>query len=438
VRSLGAWIGVAFVFVIVAPWTYPSNQSAVWVPVWQRPLIAADALAFYLYKLLLPFRLSADYGRSPGAVMQQGWIYFTWLVPAILGFFLWLWRRPAPQLITAMGVFAAAVLPVLGFIPFRFQSISTVADRYVYVALFGPALAISWVLSMWNSRLVLPVCAMLLAVLGVQSALQARLWQNNVTLFNHALELNSRSWLSHYNLGLGLAQKGALEDAEQHYRAALKIKPDYGRAGYALANVLAAQGNFDEAIEQYRKALSNGTRAADVHYYLGNVFAKLNRLTEAAEQYENSLKANPKNAAAHGSLGHMLFRQRKFEDALAHYRKALEIDPQLADVHYGLANILVSRGEFDEAMNHYQTALRINPSYAGAYYNAGTILARRGQLDDAIRYFRGALKIRPDFADAHESLGRALVLQGKREEGLQHIEQALHILKVGRGTATSP
>jgi tetratricopeptide (TPR) repeat protein len=436
VMVLGAWLALGIIVSVAALWLQPASRSAEVVPFWERPLIAADALAFYLYKLFAPFRLSVDYGRSPAMAVQQRWIYFTWLAPALLSLFLWLWRRRAPQAVIAAGVFGASLLPVLGFVPFDFQSISTVADRYAYLALLGPALALAWVISRWNSKPLLVACGIILGLLGLKSAFQARLWQNNVSLFSHALKLNSSSWLSHYNLGSGLARSGALEEAAQHYRTALRIKPNYARARYALANVLAAQSNFDDAIEEYRKVLSAGTGSADVYYYLGNVFAKLNRLPEAAEQYEHSLRVDSQNAAAHGSLGHILFRQRKLEDAMVHYRKALEIEPEAADVHYGLANILASRGELDEAMSHYQTALRINPSYAGAYYNLGTILARRGQLEDAIRYFRSALKIRPNFADAHESLGRALVLQGKREEGVQHIEQALHILKVGPGTET--
>jgi tetratricopeptide (TPR) repeat protein len=432
--SLGAWLAVALVFAAMAVWVQPASRFIPTVPFWQRPLIAGDALTFYLEKLLVPFRLSVDYGRSPTAVVQYGWIYFAWAVPAALGIILWLGRRRTPQLSAAAAVFAVSLLPVLGFVPFGFQSISTVADRYVYVALLGPALALAWAVSRWKSKPELIACAICLAVLSFASGFQARLWKTNTSLFSHALALNSHSWLSHYHLGLALAQQGALEDAEQHYRQALRLRPDYARAQYALGNVLATRGNFAEAIELYRKVLRAGIEGADVHYYLGNIFAKLNRLPEAAEQYERSLQINRRNAAAHASLGHVLFRQRKLEDAVLHYREALEIQPETADAHYGLANILATRGELDQAMDHYQSALRINPSYAGAYYNLGTILARRGRLEDAIRYFREALKIRPDFADAHESLGRALVLQGKREEGMQHIQEALRILKGGRGT----
>ena len=54
-----------------------------------------------------------------------------------------LWAR----LLIAAAVFAAALLPVLGLIPFGFQQISTVADRCVYLSLLGPALALAFALS---------------------------------------------------------------------------------------------------------------------------------------------------------------------------------------------------------------------------------------------------------------------------------------------------
>ncbi len=40
-------------------------------PLWARPLVAADALAFYLYKLAIPINLTFDYGRTPTAVMTD-------------------------------------------------------------------------------------------------------------------------------------------------------------------------------------------------------------------------------------------------------------------------------------------------------------------------------------------------------------------------------
>jgi hypothetical protein len=50
-------------------------------PVWARPFIAGDTLAFYLSKLFAPWALTVDYGRRPLLVLQRGWCYATWIPP---------------------------------------------------------------------------------------------------------------------------------------------------------------------------------------------------------------------------------------------------------------------------------------------------------------------------------------------------------------------
>ena len=61
------------------PQTIPAPGQSL---VWQRPFIAGDALAFYVFKTLLPIRLCVDYGRTPQSVMSHAWGYLAWLVPA--------------------------------------------------------------------------------------------------------------------------------------------------------------------------------------------------------------------------------------------------------------------------------------------------------------------------------------------------------------------
>ena len=396
--ALGGWVILALVFIGVTKWVQPAAQAEAVLPLWARPLIAADALGFYLYKLLVPFGLSVDYGRTPAVVIEQGWIYFTWIIPLGVALLLWYWRHRAGYLITAAGVFAAGLLPVLGLMSFGFQQISTVADRYVYLSMLGPALALASVMAGSRSRVLEFVCGAMLVLLAVGSRFQLSAWKNNEILFERALRQNPDSWMSQLNLGVGLAGLGRLDEAIGRYRSALSIRPDYVHALNNLGAALFVQGRFEEAIEQYRQALRYEPQAADVHFNLATVLARLNRLDEAIGQF----------------------------------RKALEIDPEAADAHYNLALILDRRGEFDSAMNHYLRALRGNPANAGAHLNLGVILANRGQLDAAIEYFRQAISIRPQFAEAHENLARALALQGKSDEATKHYQEALRSLNSAR------
>lgn len=436
VVTLGTWIAIAVPFIALTQWVQPSSDLSHLPPLWSRPLIAADAVAFYLYKLVLPLWLWVDYGRSPDRV-EQGWMYITWVIPFSIAVLIWFRKNERAWLIAAAGVFAAGLLPVLGFIPFGFQNISTVADRYLYLSMLGPALAFAWFCSSRNSRSSWIVCGLILALFGLRSAVQLRVWQNNDALFEHALEFNPNSWMAQFNVGVGLAMRGKIDEAIAQYRTALKLRPGYAHALNNLGNALLAQGRLEEAIEYYHQALRSEPDAPDIHFNLASVLTKLNRLDEAVEHFQKSLQAEPNNASTHGKLGDALFKQGKLDDAVAQYRKALEIDPGSPETHYALADILDNRGEFDAAMDHYLQAVQGKPDYAAAYLNIGVILANRGQLDAAIDYFYKALRARPQFPEAHEMLSRALALQGKRDEAASHYQEALRILGSERGAGTA-
>src|SRR5688500_1925594 len=116
--ALAPWFVVAVPFAVVAKLTQVTLGMEAG-PLWQRALIATDALAFYLWKLIWPFSLGVDYGRRPSRVLEEGWLYYTWLAPAAVALALMLWRRRAPALVAAGVIFVAGVLPVLGFVTFQ-------------------------------------------------------------------------------------------------------------------------------------------------------------------------------------------------------------------------------------------------------------------------------------------------------------------------------
>ena len=66
--------------------------------------------------------------------------------------------------------------------------------------------------------------------------------------------------MAHYNLGTTLAAGGRIDEAIEHYRKALEIKPGYAEAHVNLGNAMAARGRMDEAIEHYREGPGNQSR----------------------------------------------------------------------------------------------------------------------------------------------------------------------------------
>ncbi len=258
-EALAWWVPLAGAAVLITRHAEPVTALAVTVPWAARPLIAGDALAVGLAHLVWPVSLALDYGRSPHAVLGSGWAWLTSLAPLAPAALVWRSRRP--WLKAAAAVYVLALLPSLGLIPFRFQAYSTVADRYSYFALLGPALALAGTLAFLPRRLPArprlalgTACAGGFLLLGLTSALQVTFWQNSFALFGHAVEVNPRSWVSHFNLGTLLSDSGHAGEAAGEYRQVLGLKSAYAPAFAAEAQqCLATELDRAKELDQGRK-----------------------------------------------------------------------------------------------------------------------------------------------------------------------------------------
>lgn len=253
--SLGPWLAIGAVWVFVtsnAQWA--AELATGLVPVWMRPLVAADALSFYMWKTFWPVALSADYGRSPDLALKTGWLWWTWAAPAALATALFA-LKPLRIYLVPFGVFAAALLPTLGLVPFNFQVVSTVADRYAYFAMIGPALAAAMMVAQarrpWIPALVL-TCAAVLATLSTQ---RLPLWSEDLKLFAATLEVNPDSWKAMHNYASALDDRGRSAEAEPLMRRVIARRPDSAEAHNDLGVIVWKLGRQEEAAALVRRSL---------------------------------------------------------------------------------------------------------------------------------------------------------------------------------------
>ena len=99
------------------------------------------------------------------------WFIIIWIIPVTLILIAWIMRKRSKWLFTAILIFVVAILPVSGIIPFIFQNISTVADRYLYFAMLGPALGFATLVSFVQKKNqnTLLLLFIILIILGIRS-----------------------------------------------------------------------------------------------------------------------------------------------------------------------------------------------------------------------------------------------------------------------------
>ncbi len=307
--TLGPWFLLSAACAILAKIIQP-GEGVPTTPLWTRPFIVGDSLAFYIIKFIAPINLAVDYGRRPTVVMQSWLIYIAWLLPTLVAFAVWRVRNKYPLLVAAALLFVGGMLPLLGLVPFLMQYFSTVADHYLYMPMLGPALALAWLLTHKPHRFLYAATAAWLTILGFLSIAEAGHWEDELTLWEHTLKVNERSFAGHVAYANALTRRGYDNEAAPHYKRSMEINPAYAQAYDAYAMLLIRYGRTEEAIENIRKHIV------------------------AVSTYP--IKSRPNIAKSHTMLGQVLLNRGRLQEAVSEFEKALQLDPNYKDAQEGL------------------------------------------------------------------------------------------------------
>ncbi len=265
IGTLGLWLVMAVGLTAVTLSQQPESAMDYVPTLVERPLVMGYTFAFYAFKFVWPLELAPEYGVPAATVVKSSGAESFILVPFLVIGLLWfLWRTPRWRPVAvAIGISLLAIAPVSGVIPFNYQNTSTVADRYLYVAMLGPALIIAWLLAQrhaWQpstQKVAIGSCVAILAMLSMQSYRQCGHWRDDVTLWSHDLTVNQASIIAHGHLGTALAARGDTGTALTHFNTVLKHKatPEaVNNVAWTLATAADPQfRNGSQAVEYAEK-----------------------------------------------------------------------------------------------------------------------------------------------------------------------------------------
>ncbi len=166
-------------------------------------------------------------------------------------------------------------------------------------------------------------------------------WNDPVAFWSDVVRKSPRNARAYNNLATCYMERRSHGLAVTNLEQAIDLNPNLIEARINMGASLAARNKLDQAVEHYYAALQVNPKVAAAHEFAG----------------------------AHFNLGNALTRQGKLDKAIAHYSEALRIRPDDAEAHNNLGIALATKGETSDALAHFREALRIRPDFEDAKKN---------------------------------------------------------------------
>ncbi len=324
------------------------------------------------------------------------------------------YRSRHPYLIVGWLWYLGMLVPVIGFVQIGSQAM---ADRYTYMPLIGLFIILAWGVPYILARFHYIKVTFLALIFAIISLLifstwkQVGYWENDITLFQHAIDVTGNNYMAYNNLGLALFNQGNLDEAHDHFAKALQIYPDYVSAHYNMGFLLAKQSKLEQAIKHYLNAIQINPYFIKAHANIASVYAKQKRIVKAIRSYKKTVKLNPNYSEAHLNLGILFAQQGQTELAIKHFNTVLQQnDNYKAYGHYSLGNIFRNDGRVDLAISHYYKAIDLKTDFEEAHNNIGIALFSKRKIKQALFHYQKALQINPNNQKVRKNIERALAI----------------------------
>lgn len=159
---------------------------------------------------------------------------------------------------------------------------------------------------------------------------------------------------------VGLAEAYAVSDLPLKQRAekiraaaikAIELDPSLGEPHASLA---LSEGwferNFPRAEQEYKRAIELSPNYATAYHWYGEFLVLQGRFDEGLATYQKALELDPYSLAIASDYGISLFYARRYEESIAYFKKLIDQDPSYYRDHVYLASVYEKLGRYEEAL----------------------------------------------------------------------------------------
>jgi len=260
--------------------------------------------------------------------------------------------RPRAYLLVGWFWFLGTLLPVIGLVQVGGQGM---ADRYTYLPMIGPIIALVWLVAdltktALQKMVLIPVSVLVLAACVWCTHQQLKYWHDTIGLFSHTIAVTGDNALAELILGDGYDHAGFTSAALVHYRIAASLAPNNKQSYQEIARVLLEKRDWEDAVAFYRTVLTLDPNETTAYLGLVKALLPLGETADVIDTLKKAAAVSPDSPAILNNLAWMLATSRE------------------ADLRDG--NLAVQLAERACQLTHRQQTLMVG-TLAAAYAEAG-------------------------------------------------------------------
>jgi len=226
---------------------------------------------------------------------------------------------------------------------------------------------------------------------------------------------SSSEALDNYLKGRDLFDKLRAQEAEQYFRKAIELDPNFAVAYLNLAFTVSSAKEFFEYLNKASALIDKVSEGEKL--WIKGVEAGVNGFPMKQRDYfEMLINKYPNDERTYNLLGGNYFGQQEWVKAIEVYSKATAINPDFSQPYNQLGYAYRFLDNYDEAEKAFKKYIQLIPNDPNPYDSYAELLMKTGKFQESIDQYKKALTFDPNFVPSHIGIATNLNFLGKHDE----------------------
>ncbi|HZQ50725.1 MAG TPA: winged helix-turn-helix domain-containing protein [Bryobacteraceae bacterium] len=171
--------------------------------------------------------------------------------------------------------------------------------------------------------------------------------------------------------------------AEQEFRRAIDLNPNYANGHHWYAEFLSLVGRHKEAIAESERARELDPLSTIINTWVGSRYFFARHYDEAIEQYRNAVEMDPSFVPVHLVLGHAFEQKHLYAEAIAELERAVTLSGGSPVYRASLAHAYGVSGRRDEARKLFDDLRNLSKRRHVSSYDLALAALGVGAIDQS-------------------------------------------------------